>query len=441
MDPHSRRAAIFSVVDAVLLRPLPFRDSESLVSVHRTYPQWRNDDILRADWDRISCSYPKFREWRDAQTSFTDAGAWANWFATIGGGDRPELLSGMRVSPSLLPLLGIQPVLGRVFLPEEALASAPRLALISFETWVSRFGGDRAVIGRTMQLDETPYTIIGVLPPRTNLTGRGDPPAVWIAAGVQGSDQSANNNQFRVVGRLKPDVSLRRAEFETERLVRGDEDPAKLGARVAPWQREQTKAARKPLLILLGAAGLLLVIACGNVAMLLLGESAARVLLTAAGVRAPHTKEPFTEAMLYGIAGGIGVCVFSFLYASLDTLVRGGLEACRDGLLGANGIGNAKTNFQSRGVPRMGKSPARLTRQGKLGAGVHAGRAPVARTDVHQRVHRALRDRRRPVAATVRRVSRSGGRCVRQQADECARRAVRRPRGPVERARRRRAPR
>jgi predicted permease len=268
--------AIFSVVDTVLLRPLPFRESESLVAVNRTYPEWRNDDILRRDWDRIAFSYPKFKEWQAAQSTFVGAGAWGSWFATIGGGDRPELLTGLRVSPSLLPLLGVEPVLGRVFLPDEGLPSAPRLVLISFEMWASRFGGDRGVVGRSVQLDETPYTIIGVLPPLTNLAGRGDPPAVWIAAGVQRSDQSADNNQFRVVGRLKPGVSLRQAEIETERLVRGDEDPAKLGARLAFWQREQTRAARTPLLILLGAAGLLLAIACGNVAMLLLGEAASR---------------------------------------------------------------------------------------------------------------------------------------------------------------------
>ena len=268
--------AIFSVVDTVLLRPLPFRQPESLVAAFRTYPEWRSDDILRGSWDQISWSYPSFRSWRDEQTVFSDAGAWASWFSTIRVGDRAELLSGVRVSPSLLPLLGVKPLIGRTFLPEEAVPSAPRVALLGFETWVSRFGGDRSILGRVVSMDDTPYTIIGVVPPRTNLTGRGDPPAVWVAAGVQASDQSANNNQFRVIGRIEPDVSLRQAEFETERLVRGDADPSKLGARLAFWQREQTKATRTPLLILLGAAGLLLTIACGNVAMLMLGEAAAR---------------------------------------------------------------------------------------------------------------------------------------------------------------------
>jgi hypothetical protein len=238
--------AIFSVVDTVLLRPLPFRQAESLVAVFRTYPEWRTDDILRSSWDQISWSYPTFRAWRDQQTAFGESGAWASWFSTMRAGDRTELLSGVRVSPTLLPLLGVEPLLGRNFLPEDARPSAPRVALLGFETWVSRFGGDRSIIGRAVPMDDTPYTIIGVVPARTNLTGRGDPPAVWVAAGVQPSDQSPDNNQFRVIGRLRSGVSLRQAELEAERIVRGDADPAKLGARLAFLQREQTKTARTP---------------------------------------------------------------------------------------------------------------------------------------------------------------------------------------------------
>jgi len=268
--------AIFSVVDNVLLRPLPFRSSETLIAAFRTYPHWRTDDILRASWDAIAWSYPKFTSWSDEQRSFSETGAWGSWSATIIAGDRPRVLTGLRVSPSLLPMLGVQPVIGRTFLPDDALPSSPRVAMLSFETWVSAFGGDRSVIGSVVPMDRTPYTIIGIVPPRTNVTGRGDPPAVWVAAGYHPADLSPNNNQFRVVARLRPGVTLNQAQLETERLVRADEDPAKLGARLAPWQREQTKTARTPLLILLGAAGLLLAIACGNVAMLLLGEAAAR---------------------------------------------------------------------------------------------------------------------------------------------------------------------
>ena len=300
--------AMFSVVDSVLLRPLPFRDAASLMSISRTFPEWRDNEILRKDWDRIAFSYPKFREWRSAQRSFTEAGAWASWYATITGTDRPEQVSGLRVSPSLLPMLGVRPVLGRLFVPDDGLPDAPRAALLSFELWATRFGGDRGIVGRTVGFDGTPYTIVGVVPALTNLTGQGQPPAVWIAAGALPQDQNANNNQFRVVARLAQGVPIERANLETDRLVRGDESPAKLGARVAPWQIEITRAARKPLFILLGAAGLLLLIGCGNVAMLLLGETNAREQEMAARLalgagRRRLVRQLLTESVILAVAG------------------------------------------------------------------------------------------------------------------------------------------
>jgi predicted permease len=302
--------AMFSVVDGVLLRPLPYADADRLVAVFRTYPEWRSNDMLRARWDQVPFSLEAVRTWRAAQTAFDDVGAWVPGAATVSGVAAPEQVRLVRATPSLLPLLGIRTSLGRSFLPGEDAPSAPRVALVTHEYWTTRLGGDSAALGRRLLLDEQPYELVGILPAGLNLTSIGDPAPIWINAGHHPSDLSANNNQYRVVGRLKSGITLERATAETELLVRGDTDPAKLGVRVAYWQHEQTKTARRPLLVLIGASGILLLIGCVNFALLLLGEATARAGEIAARIalgarRTRIVRMLVTESMILSTLGAV----------------------------------------------------------------------------------------------------------------------------------------
>ena len=167
--------AMFSVVDGVLLRPLPYADAGRLVAVFRTSPTWRLDDMLRARWDQIPFSIATYRDWRASQTSFAEVGAWTPGVATISGSVSPEQVSLVRASASLLPLLGVHATLGRTFRPGEDAPSAPHLAVVTHEYWRTRLGSDTAVLGRSIRIDEQPYEVIGVLPPGLHLTGVGGP--------------------------------------------------------------------------------------------------------------------------------------------------------------------------------------------------------------------------------------------------------------------------
>lgn len=269
--------SIYSVVNSVLLEPLPYRDSHRLVAVFRTFPRWREREGLSARWDRIWFSYPAFRDWQARQTSFSAVGAWASASRTLTGVDVAEQVSITRASSSLLRVLGIQPALGRYFLPGEDNPPGTAVALISHEMWTTRFGASPDVVGRSIRLDDAPYVIVGVLPARLDLGNRGHPDPVWIPAGGMPSDTRAGSTDYVALGRLRDGVTLARASDETRRLVAESSPPDPVGARLSVWKDEITRTARRPLFLLLAASMVLLVLACVNVATLMLGEASGRV--------------------------------------------------------------------------------------------------------------------------------------------------------------------
>ena len=266
---------IYSVVDGVLLAPLPYRESGRLIAVSRTFPRWREREGLSARWDRIWFSYPAYRDWQSRQTSFESVGAWATSLRTLTGIDAAEQVSVVRATSSLSRALAIRPALGRFFLPGEDVVGA-RVALLSHNVWVSRFGAAPSVIGRSIRLDDDPYEIVGVLPERLDLGNRGRVDPIWVPAGGNPSDARAGSTDYFAIGRLRAGVRLDQATDETRRLVAESSPSEPAGARLAIWQEELTRSTRRPLFLLLGASLVLLLLACANVATLMLGEASGR---------------------------------------------------------------------------------------------------------------------------------------------------------------------
>jgi putative ABC transport system permease protein len=275
--------SIYSVVDGVLLRPLPLPEPSRIVAIWQTYPRWKSNDVLASMWDRISLSQPEFRDLVRVQRSFSSIGIWSGGRVLLSDGDRAEDVRTLRASGSLLATLGVKPLMGRTFTPDEDTPRGARVALISYELWQSRFGGAPEILGRVVTLDDTPHTIVGVLPPRltmgrtTSTVGASSPIGFWIPVSYDSVDYYGINHSYFAIGRLRPGVTVAQARAEVSRiLIPAGQDPLDKGLRLAEWQRDQTRDVQAPLYVLLAAAALLLVIACINVATLLLGEATAR---------------------------------------------------------------------------------------------------------------------------------------------------------------------
>ena len=305
--------AIFSVVYAVLLRPLAYRDPGQLVWVTEFFPK-ANETLV---------PHPDFFAWREQCQAFESVAAFR------GGGDfnltghgEPERLAGVRVTHNFFSLLGIRPALGRGFLPEEDEPGGPRVVVLSHALWLRRFGGDPTILGKAVTLDGSSYSVTGILPPDFKYPGATDP-AIYVPFGLSSKPNWGRPIMFiDVIARLRHGVKPERAKSELSTVVqRAHQHYPKwfvsmspgIQIRVLPLRTELVGDFSKVLLILFGAVGFVLLIACANVANLELAREAARqkefALRAALGAgRSRIARQLLTESVLLaGLGAGGGL--------------------------------------------------------------------------------------------------------------------------------------
>ena len=305
--------AIFSIVNAVLWRDLPYRDPERLVQLWETNPD--------RHWTEAECAPANFADWKRENRSFEDMAAywgaardaWTTTYALTGAGE-PERLKGMTVTANFFSILGVQPALGRSFAADEDWRGKDDVVVISAGLWQRRFGGDPSIVGRTISLDGRGRTVVGILP--ANFRFNNTAMDAWVPMGwtPESIANTRRAHNLRVIARLKPGVGVAQAQEDIDRIAkdlerRYPETNTHMGAGVGRLQEWIVGPSRTALQVFLGAVAFVLLVACANVANLMLARGAARArelaIRSALGASSTRlVRQMLTESVLLASIGG-----------------------------------------------------------------------------------------------------------------------------------------
>ena len=298
-------SAMFSVVDAVLLRPLPYPDPERIVIVYPTIPEWREHPTLSEGWSSARFSAPEFADFKAQQTSYSALGAYTRSRGTLLGSGAPEIIPIGLGSAGLFGALGVRPLHGRLFAPDE---SAP-VVILQHDFWKVRFGSDPAIIGKKIRLGDESVEVVGVLPQRFQVLGL--EASAWRPLSENPVGAARDDHTWRVIGRLRDGVTFERANDEANRIIASFSVGRHIGhgGRIVSPLEDVTGKYKLPLYVLIAASFLLLLAACISVAAMLLGlgmdrESEIAVRAALGASRGRVISQLLTEGLLLGVLGG-----------------------------------------------------------------------------------------------------------------------------------------